>query len=174
MFCPNCSELKQNEDTQYCTTCGLDLNDLKRFVASGGSGFRRSKLRKGIEQGVKLMLLGVLLIPVWMFIAPAFPANDRLVESAPSTTWAEAVSWILMWMLFLAGAVRISYAFMFERVSNHTVGETPTHLLNQGEGPSAALPSGEEFQAMKPGGWKTTDELFKPVMRRPKTSGELR
>lgn len=172
MFCPKCSEPKTNNETIYCTKCGFDLSGMQSVVKKGGLG--SSKRLKGIEQGVKLLILGLLLIPVWMFIGAAFPPADRLVEGSPSTTLGEAIAWILMWVAYLAGAARISYAFMFEGVSNHPVGETTIPLLDQGVKPIVALPSGEEFQGVKPGRWKTTDELFEPVMRRPKTSGKLK
>ncbi len=168
MFCPRCSEAKAAENTQFCTKCGFNLTGLHTFVESGG---KRPDKRKGIEQGVKLIMLGVILIPVWMFIAPAFPANDRFIEGAPSTTWAEAIAWILMWVSFLAGAGRIAFALVFETAAAWSVAQSDR---NVGETPeNAALPSGESFQGVKPGKWKTTDELFEPVLRKPRTSGEL-
>lgn len=168
MFCPRCSEAKAGENTQFCTKCGFDLTGLHTFVEGRG---KRPDRRMGIEMGVKLIMLGMFLIPVWMFIGSAFPANDRFVEGAPSTTWAEAVAWILMWVSFLAGAGRIVFALAFENAAARAVSLSDQKL---GEAhTNAMLPSGESFQGVKPGKWKTTDDLYEPVFQKPKTSGEL-
>jgi hypothetical protein len=174
MFCPNCSEPKANETTQFCKRCGLDLFGLSEFVESGASDVRtpdaKGKQAKGIRQGVKLLALGLMLIPVWMFIGIIFPPNDRLVESAPSTTALEAIAWIAMWVAFIAGALRIAYAALFEEkrsISSHRSGVGPANKSAHG------LPSGDAFRPTAPGGWKTTGELFEPVKRTARTSGDL-
>jgi hypothetical protein len=168
MYCPQCGE-NADGSTVFCTKCGLNLENLESFIVGGG----KSSRRKGIEQGVKLIAFGVLLIPVWMFIGAAFPANDRLVESSPSNTWAESLAWIVMWMTFLAGSVRIAYTFAFG------AGRKPVEAAGRDSDPSdsvrekGALPSAEEFQSARAGGWKTTGDLFEPVRRKARTSGEL-
>ena len=164
MFCPKCAEAKSGDETIYCTRCGFDLSGIDAVVVSGGLGDR--KRRKGIGQGVKPLMLGLLLIPVWMFIGAAFPPADRLVESSPSTTWAEGVAWILMLMAFVAGVSRIAYALLFERAAgiNARPGSIDQTQVRD------ALPSGDSFKPAAPGKWKTTDDLLMPVAR---TSGEL-
>lgn len=179
MFCPKCSEPKSSDETQFCTKCGLDLSGLETVI-KGGAGYvraLRSRQRKGIEQGVILMLIGFVLIPVWLFIGPAFPADDRLVESSPSTTWLEQIAWMLTWTMFAAGAARIAFAVAFEGNVNRSGGSENTADT---DGPvfeptpdRAALPSGDAFHGANPGGWKTTGDLFEPVIRKSKTSGDL-
>jgi len=173
MYCPNCSEPKANDATQFCKRCGLDLFGLSEFVESGANDVRatgvRSKHRKGIKQGISLFAVGLMLIPIWMFAGVVFPPNDRFVESAPSTTPLEAIAWIAMWMAFIAGALRIAYAFIFEnkrfeRFNAPSTGSVP--------GSGGSLPSGDYFRPADPGTWKSTDELFEPV-RKTRTSGEL-
>ena len=41
MFCPNCSEQKANDATQFCKRCGLDLFGLSEFVESGAGDVRK-------------------------------------------------------------------------------------------------------------------------------------
>jgi hypothetical protein len=146
---------------------------LSEFVESGAGDVRKPNLRgrsqKGIRQGVTLFSIGLMLIPVWMFAGVILPPNDRLVESAPSTTPLEAIGWIAMWIAFIAGVLRIAYALIFEgkrskRFSPPSTGSVP--------GSGGALPSGDYFRPADPGTWKSTDELFEPV-RKPRTSGEL-
>ena len=169
MFCPKCSEPKVSDSTVFCTKCGLDLGELNSFVESGASG--RGKSSDGIRHGFILLVIGVLLIPVWMFIGAAFPPADRFVEGSPSTTAAEAVAWILMWVAFLAGTARIAYAVAFERASK-TRREEKGASTND-DAFRAELPAGDGFQPASAGKWKTTDELLDPILRKPKTSGEL-
>jgi len=173
MYCPNCSELKVDDRTQFCKRCGLDLFGLSEFVESGGATRpdTKGKRQKGMRQGVMLFALGLMLIPVWLFIAMIFPPSDRLVESAPSTTAAEGIAWIAMWMAFIAGALRIAYALVFEEGRS-------AHPSIQGRIKDAyrapeALPSADTFRPAQPGSWKTTGDLYERVKRPAKTSGEL-
>jgi len=173
MFCPKCSTPKAEGNTQYCTSCGLDLTGLGDFVQTGSAGGSDARFRKGIRHGVMLLLIGVVLIPVWMFIGPMFPPTDRLVESAPSTTLLEQLFWILMWMSFLAGAARIVYAYAFERGS--TANATAAQRIKQVDTvEQRSLPSADYFKPADPGQWRSSEELFEPVLKQQRTSGELR
>ena len=117
------------------------------------------------------MALGLLMMPIWMFIGAIFPPNDRFVESSPSTTVAEQIAWILMWISFLAGASRIIYALFFEKASVGDVVKRDNSLPNVEQN---ALPSGKGFEVVRPGKWRTTDELLQPIVRdRIRASGDL-
>jgi hypothetical protein len=108
-----------------------------------------------------------------MFIGPMFPPNDRLVESALSTTLLEQFFWILMWMSFLAGAARIVYAYAFERVSiSEAASSRKIQQVDTAE--QRSLPSADYFKPADPGQWRSSEELFEPVLKPRRTSGELR
>jgi hypothetical protein len=173
MFCPKCSTPKAEGNTQYCTSCGLDLTGLSDFVQTGGEVGSEARFRKGIRHGVTLLLIGVVLIPVWMFIGPTFPPNDRLVEGAPSTTLLEGLFLILMWMSFLAGAARIVYAYAFERGSTVS-GVSPQKIEPVDTDEQRSLPSADYFKPANAGQWRSSEELFEPVLKQHRTSGELR
>lgn len=168
MFCPRCSESKAGDETVYCTRCGLDLSDLGSFIDETFEA--RTDTGRGIKQGIVLLALGLLLIPVWMFIGAAFPPDDKLVESSPSTTWPEQVAWIVMWMAFIASALRIAYLLVFERPETRRHG-TPILSLNKSE--DRYLGSAEAFEAAQPGKWRTTGDLAQTTTRKTRTSGEL-
>jgi hypothetical protein len=168
MFCPRCSESKASEETVYCTRCGLDLSDLDSFVDETVKA--RSNTGRGIKQGIILLALGLLLIPVWMFIGAAFPPADKLVESSPSTTWPEQIAWIVMWMAFIGSALRIAYSLVFERSETRRHGQSISSL-NKSE--DRYLASAEAFEAAQPGKWRTTDDLAQTIIRKTRTSGEL-
>lgn len=156
MLCPNCSEERERDVGQFCRGCG------HQFAGTDGS-------RNGLKQGFVLIAFGLLLIPVWMFIGGAFRADDRLVESSPSTTWPEMVAWILMWVAFLVGAARIAYSMIVSRSGgeSHAVEEKSDAVRR-------ALSSADSFNAARPGMWRsTTSDLIEPVVSKQRTSGEL-
>ena len=173
MFCPQCSTPKAEGKTQYCTNCGFDLTGLDDLVQTGGGRGSDARFHKGIRHGVTLLLVGVVLIPMWMFIGPAFPPSDRLVESAPSTTLLEQLFWILMWMSFLAGAARIVYAYAFQRSSSAS-GTFSRKVARVDTKEQRSLPSADYFKPADPGQWRSSEELFEPVLKQRRPSGELR
>jgi len=171
IFCPSCGTKKQDNNARFCTGCGVDLSGLRSFVERGSED--RATGLKGVQRGARLILLGLLMIPVWLFIGAAFPPSDRFVEGAPSTTPAEAIAWIMMWIAFVAGAGRIAWAMVFEtntpslRTTVKTVKRTFSTKKDRRQ-----LPSAEGFHGASPGSWRTTDNLSQPVMRC-RGSGEL-
>ena len=168
MFCPRCSMAKTVEETVYCTSCGLDLRDLGGFVDESVKA--PSITERGIKQAMILSALGLLLIPVWMFIGAAFPPDDKLVESSPSTTLLEQIAWIVMWMAFIASALRIAFSIVFER-SRTRQHEQPKLLLDKAE--DRYLTSADTFTAVQPGKWRTTGDLAQTIIRKTRTSVEL-
>jgi hypothetical protein len=173
MYCPNCSEVKARDAAQFCKRCGLDLFGLSEFVESGEGGrfvVPSWGTRKGKRQGITLLGLGLILIPVWMFIGAIFPPNDRLIESFPSTTRLEMAAWIGMWMAFIAGTVRIIYSLVFE----NSRWERRSRVVGvESQRSAGTLPSADYFRPAQPENWKTTGELFERVKRNAKTSGDL-
>ena len=180
MFCPKCAETQSNETTQYCRKCGFNLENLKSFVETNGELNSQTSLRqKEMRRGVKLILLSVILFSIYVFLAPMFPPSDVLVESSPSNTWFEQISWAIMTTLFLVGIVRIAYAFGFE---NHFAGQK-SDSRNDSETVQKSFKAGEKHTALPPsqaapasnfGKWQTTDELFEPIFAKRNTSGGLK
>lgn len=148
MYCPSCGEAQPN--TKFCTKCGHSL----ALRSSAG------------RQAFILLALGLLMVPVWMFIGAAFPPADRLVEGSPSTTVGEALAWIAMWVFFLAAFARIAYSLLFER-NRETISK------EQAAEPSQ-LNAGEDFRPAQAGRWRqTTADLFEPARKPSRTSGDL-
>jgi hypothetical protein len=160
MYCPNCSHPLTNSN-QFCSHCGVARDAMSEIVATNEMGNRAAlaegKLtprQKGLRQGVGLILLSAILIPVYVLLAPLFPAHDRLVESAVSDTPFEKISQAVLLTLFLVGLVRTAYAWFFEKNahSSFTSATSPKELT-----PAQGTPI-QEF-----GAWKATT----------RTSGEL-
>ena len=157
MFCQACGAENSVEGTQFCTSCGSNL--------AGSS-------RKGFRQGLVLIVLGLIMIPVWMFIGAAFPPADKLVESAPSTTIGETIAWIVMWMAFVAGSARIAFSLVFEKRTSEVESTGQETVPGLGHRPES-LPAGDTFEPAGRGKWKTTSELVMPSTAKRRTSGEL-
>ena len=143
MFCPKCSQSISDNGTQFCSKCGFLTKNIEDFVKNGGEiGYKR---QKGIKQGVKLILLSLILLPVLILLIPMFPPNDILVESSPSNTWFEQIGWAIIWTTFLAGIARIVFALYFEtKTAPQNIEEKITNQINESK-INNALPPMEEI-----------------------------
>lgn len=168
MYCPKCAREIVSAEMEYCPGCGIGLGSVRSAVEGGNA----PGAAKGIRQGVKLILLALVLFPAFVLLSAMFPPNDRLVESSPSSTWFEQIGWAVLWTLALAGAVRIAYAIVFERVTRTVSSGEP---LSSKEVNAARTAKGLPEQREVPiGSWKTSGELFEPVFVKKGGSGELR
>ena len=160
MFCPDCGVEKPGFANRYCTNCGLDLLPVGR------------NRQAATRQGLALIVVGLGMIPIWMFVGAAFPPADKLVESAPSTTFLEALVWILMWIAFILGAARIISGFLIEGTSRaNAKSERDPNSISTNDS-AAGLPAGDMFEPARAGKWKTTSELDVGALTN-KTSGNL-
>jgi hypothetical protein len=113
MYCPKCSQQQASEQQRFCSRCGFPLNGVADLLASGGvlpistEKRNRSPRFEGISQGVILMMLAIVLLPL-VGIIPA-PYHEALV-----------------FMLLLAGIMRTGYALVFQE------GKAKRHSLESG------------------------------------------
>ena len=177
MFCPKCSQSISDDSTQFCSKCGFAIKNVKEFLDNSGKTEAEettSKRQKGIQQGLKLIVLSLILLPVLILLIPMFPPDDKLVESSPSNTWFEQIGWAIIWTTFLIGVARIVWAMIFEQktISNAIKAEE-VKQINESK-VNQALPPMQDIPISNFGSWKITDELYEPVLVRQKTSGELK
>ncbi len=115
MFCPQCSQEQISEDTRFCSRCGFLMTGVSQLLANNGmlpqllnssnSGLETPR-KKGVRKGGKLMLLGLIIVPLILFFSMATNLGPFLV--------------ILSSILFFwGGLLRIIYAAIFE--SNQTL-----------------------------------------------------
>ena len=183
MFCPNCAEPQANDATQFCSKCGFSTKGVKQLIETGGKvkfETEQSPRHTGIRQGVKLILLSMILFPAFVLLNSLFPGNDRLVESSPDNTIFEQVGWAILWTIFLTGVARIGYACLFEKnlapikEDDAVVGEKEQKSFQPNEARNA-LPPSQSIPISNFGKWKeTTRELFEIPRAKEKTSGELK
>ena len=104
MFCPKCGQQQVSDDVSFCPRCGLPLGGVKQLLAADGrlpaleqerGKPRRSPRREGVRQGVLLMFICLILLP----LADAID-NNRL-DFLPQ-------------IFVMAGLVRILYAVFFQ------------------------------------------------------------
>ena len=103
MYCPKCSQQQVSEQQRFCSRCGFPLSGVSDLVAAGGvspfvekeSARRNSPRFEGLRQGVILLMLSVVLLPLVDIIPP--PYHEALV-----------------FMLLIAGVARSTYALIFQ------------------------------------------------------------
>ncbi len=191
MYCPKCSQLQVSDEVQFCSRCGLLLNNVKELILADGkatvsqSEAREDKLsprQKGMRQGIKLMLLSVILIPAYILLAALFPAADRLIEGSVSDTPFEKISQAILFTIFMFGLARVLYARFFQQGAS--LGETEIEtsqlsgsLANQLNGSSTnyALPPSQSIPVSGFGSWrKDTGEMVQSPSVTEHTTKSLR
>ena len=119
MFCPQCSQEQISEDTRFCSRCGFLMTGISQLLANNGMFPQmlspttaldiETPRKKGIKQGGKLMIFGLILVPLITFLSIALSIGPFLaILTAILTFWG--------------GLLRIIYAAVFE--SNKTGGTT--------------------------------------------------
>ena len=114
MYCPQCGQQQASSEMRFCSRCGFPLGGVLELLAQGGvlkSGggdvLREQALsprRRGVKQGVLLMLFGTVIVPVLGIINSY---QDR-------TTSLEILVAISAVIFFAGGLMRILYALLFE------------------------------------------------------------
>jgi hypothetical protein len=109
MFCPKCGQSQVADEVRFCSRCGFHLSGAAELLANHGlltpttsqiAAQDLSPRRKGVRQGGKLMLIGMFVIAFLL----VFVALTGAPEEFP----------LLGLLVFLAGLLRLIYAFLFE------------------------------------------------------------
>jgi hypothetical protein len=108
MFCPQCGQ-QVNGDLKFCSRCGFPINGVIQLLESGGqlpgmaegrSGL--SPRQKGTREGVMMLLLTMLVVPLTAIITAQLHLFPQLLVPLTAV------------FLFVGGILRIIYAQMFE------------------------------------------------------------
>jgi hypothetical protein len=134
MYCPQCSQSTVNA-AQFCSKCGFPLENVKQLLANGGElktieEDKRmpeiSERQKGIRQGIKLLLLCLVLLPLHMVTEGLLPSVENTnIDDLPHLLFDA-----LLWVILLAGLARIFYALVFNRSDKNKLEEVQTDQLN--------------------------------------------
>jgi hypothetical protein len=175
MNCPKCSHPQPVDESQFCSQCGAPRQSAEQLLMAASKTEapetekhqdQLSPRQKGMRQGVKLMLLSIVLIPAYVLLAALFPANDVLVESHVSDTAFEKISEAVLFTIFLCGLVRILYAHFFERSDKDDEQEKLTAQLRSAS-TRYALPPSQSIPVSGFGAWRgNTGEVVQPAANR--------
>jgi hypothetical protein len=164
MFCPRCGEERVSTETSFCSRCGFLLAGTLELLMTGGVNpslppvihdKRSSPRNRGVKQGLFILLLTFLIVPLVAILSAALDIEP----------WAVAISAIL---LFVGGSLRMAYAWMFESGFSSSTVEgpystgSPSFLNRQPNVP--ALPPQHDFPvssyiAPATGNWRDTSDL---------------
>lgn len=111
MFCPQCGQQQITASLRFCSRCGFPLEAVLQVLATGGMlpaldtavSKEPSPRRKGVKQGVLLLLLGIILVPLLGTLS-SFHAGRLFDILTPMAAI----------FFFLGGLLRMLYAALFE------------------------------------------------------------
>lgn len=110
MFCPKCSQQQSSDSVRFCSRCGFQLDVVKELLLTDGVLLRpeaetrmsrRSARNRGIRQGVMLMLLTALVVPVSALLSRLGLVPREFIALA-------------VLICPIGGFLRLVYALMFE------------------------------------------------------------
>ena len=88
MYCPRCGQQQVSDEMRFCSRCGLPIGGLAEWVAGGGvpstyAGVKkvssRSRRRKGIRLGAKVMFVAGVLFPVLLALSLAIEEGGPMI-----------------------------------------------------------------------------------------------
>jgi hypothetical protein len=121
MHCPQCGQQQVSGELRFCSRCGFPLGGVTELLANGGSlpvleqpatagKKRRSPRYEGVRQGVMLLFLGAVLVPL-LGILYSYNESNRLLE---------VIVPISAVLFFIGGFLRMMYAALFEEAAPAT------------------------------------------------------
>ncbi len=110
MFCPKCGQQQVSEETKFCSRCGFLLTAVWNLVSNNGLSNQTfatpesgaiSPRKEGLKRGGKLMMLGLIIVPLLVIVSALFQLHPALVITVSILT-------------FWGGILRMIYARIFE------------------------------------------------------------
>lgn len=109
MFCPQCGQRQSSDDVRFCSRCGLLLEGVMALLAGNGvlpafalqeGNAGTSPRRLGVQQGGKILLIGLFIIPLMLVMHELFGTPQEFAFAGMLT--------------FFAGILRLIYALLFQ------------------------------------------------------------
>jgi hypothetical protein len=116
MFCPQCGQQQVTDEVRFCSRCGFQLGIVSGLLPTGGAlpetlhtaasdVWKPSPRRRGVQQGILMMFIGMVLTPVLAVILDPPHGNLYL-----SQTLVPLSAIIFFW----GGILRMLYALIFQ------------------------------------------------------------
>jgi hypothetical protein len=123
MHCPQCGQQQVPGEVRFCSRCGFPLGGVSELIAHGGvvpkyepvAEHEISPRRKGVRQGVTLIMLGIVLTSLF----GAF--NSYLHTPELFAVMAAIIG-------FVGGPLRVLYALIFEEGAKRNYPIAPYYL----------------------------------------------
>ncbi|MBV9956900.1 MAG: zinc ribbon domain-containing protein [Acidobacteria bacterium] len=164
MHCPQCGQQQVPGEVRFCSRCGFPLGTVNALVANGGvlpkqsspGDEQLSPRRRGVKQGVTLIMLGIVLTSL-------FGAFNSYLHTPELFTVISAI------IGFVGGPLRILYALIFEESAKKYYTLSPNYLPPHhvpapfAQPPhQAALPPGQQQPQHIPSFRQHTSEIIQP------------
>lgn len=164
MFCPRCGQEQISAETRFCSRCGFLMTGVNNLLSTGGalpeyiSNPKESARKKGLKQGGKMLLAGMILVP----ILGVFAGNEILIN--------EFIVGLTAIITFWGGILRMLYALVFEGSEETTLEQKAVRasqkLFNK-ESEVRALPPQQStpvssYVPPQAGSWRETKDLVQP------------
>lgn len=168
MFCPSCGLQQSNDQSRFCSRCGFLLSGVNQVIANGGvlpQGFYQqtnsdlspnyvSVRKKGLKQGGKMILAGLILVPLIGFLTEFLRLDGVVVGLAALIT-------------FWGGILRMAYALIFEGNETETLEQKSLKFYrrvfkkekNQEQLPPAQSIPVSDYSNARQGMWRETADL---------------
>lgn len=162
MYCPQCGQQQATDSMRFCSRCGFPMEGAMILLAHGGSlphyqpaqaEKTISPRRKGVKQGVLLMLIGAIIVPALGVMAAFAPGRLDNVFG-----FFAALTAILC---FVGGPLRMLFAAIFEEGAPERQVVTPPYYA-----PSGLPPQQARVSALPPAAVSSTA----PWRQRPQTA----
>jgi len=161
MHCPICGQQQVSDETRFCSRCGFLLTGIAQVVNNDGivpgadqTFFAASSpRRKGVLQGVFIIMLALLVVPIITIFTIA-------IHVGPFAAVISAV------MLVMGGLLRAVYALMFEAgVSSVQLSQQQHQQIAadiQNQLPAAQSIPASAYAPPGTGAWRDTNDLAHP------------
>ena len=157
MFCPKCGQQQVSDNTRFCSQCGISINGLAEWIASGGSPALREEnapmvlttpRHRGVRRGAKVVFFSLATTPVFFFFS--------LLVGAP-------IPMLIPLTFFLIGISVMLYSRIFNEATPYIGGQqdeafglrTMFNRSSLSAAPNNIINSGNERQAV-------TSDLIQP------------
>jgi hypothetical protein len=128
MYCPQCGQRQVSSEMRFCSRCGFPMGGVAELLAQGGvlgvgeEGKQEqqgiSPRRKGVRQGVMMMLLGSVIVPI-LAILDSFADGPSILDLLVP---------IAAVICFAGGMMRILYALLFEQNTPEIKRDAPAYV----------------------------------------------
>jgi hypothetical protein len=126
MYCPQCGQQQASTEMRFCSRCGFPLGGVSELLAQGGvlsSGGEElheqamSPRRRGVRQGVMMMLVGVVIVPILAILSDF--NHGRILP--------ELLVPLAAVICFAGGLMRILYAIIYEQSARSARRDAPAY-----------------------------------------------